>query len=120
MSAPVGIWSETTDIIMGGQSSVKLELAGATKDGMPVLAISGDVKKGAFGQWSGISYTPTATFSPADLSAATMIKFRVRGDGAAFGVMGFSQAGGQIPAMAPFKASAEWSPCQIRAMFCVL
>lgn len=113
MAAPVGVWAETTDAIMGGQSSVKLELAGAAPNGQPALVITGDVKQGAFAQWSGVSYMPTPTFSPADLSAANTIKFRARGEGAAFGVMGFSKAGGQIPAMAPFKVGTDWSEINI-------
>jgi imidazolonepropionase-like amidohydrolase len=113
MTAPVGIWAETTDSIMGGKSSVKLELAAAAPNAQPALVITGDVKQGAFGQWSGVSYMPTPTFSPADLSAANTIKFRARGEGAAFGVMGFSKAGGQIPAMAPFKVGADWSEIAI-------
>lgn len=113
MIAPVGIWSETTDAIMGGKSSVKLELAAATPGGQPALVITGDVKQGAFGQWSGISYMPTPTFSPADLSAANTLKFRARGEGAAFGVMGFSKVGGQIPAMAMFKVGTDWSDIKI-------
>jgi imidazolonepropionase-like amidohydrolase len=111
MIAPVGVWTETTDSIMGGKSSVKLEMAAAA--GQPALVITGDVKQGAFGQWSGVSYMPTPTFSPADLSAANTLKFRARGEGAAFGVMGFSKAGGQIPAMAPFKVGADWSEIAI-------
>lgn len=113
MVAPVGIWNETTDSIMGGKSSVKLELAAAVPGAQPTLVISGDVKQGAFGQWSGVSYMPTPTFSPADLSTVNTLKFRARGQGAAFGVMGFSKAGGQMPAMAPFKVGAEWSEIKI-------
>ena len=113
MTAPVGVWTETTDSIMGGKSTVKLELATATAGNQPVLVITGDVKQGAFGQWSGVSYMPTPTFSPADLSAANTLKFRARGEGGAFGVMGFSKAGGQIPAMAPFKVGADWSEITI-------
>jgi hypothetical protein len=113
MTAPTGVWAETTDAIMGGKSSVKLELAGAAPNGQPALVVTGDVKQGAFGQWSGISYMPTATFSPADLSAANTLKFWARGEGAAFGVMGFSQAGGQIPAMAPFSIGSEWKEITI-------
>jgi hypothetical protein len=109
MTAPVGVWTETTDAIMGGKSSVKLEQTGAAPNGQPALVITGDVKQGAFGQWSGVSYMPTPSFTPADLSAANTLKFYVRGEGTAFGLMGFSKAGGQIPAMAPIKVGAEWS-----------
>lgn len=109
MTAPVGVWTETTDAIMGGKSSVKLEQTGAAPNGQPALVITGDVKQGAFGQWSGVSYMPTPSFTPADLSAANTLKFYARGEGTAFGLMGFSKAGGQIPAMAPIKVGAEWS-----------
>lgn len=109
MTAPVGVWTETTDAIMGGKSSVKLEQTGVAPNGQPALVITGDVKQGAFGQWSGVSYMPTPSFSPADLSAANTLKFYARGEGAAFGLMGFSKAGGQMPAMAPIKVGAEWS-----------
>ena len=112
MITPVGVWTETTDAIMGGKSSVILEMAEAAA-GQTALVITGDVKQGAFGQWSGVSYMPTPTFSPADLSAANTLKFRARGEGAAFGVMGFSKAGGQIPAMAPFKVGTDWSEIAI-------
>jgi Complex I intermediate-associated protein 30 (CIA30) len=113
MTAPFGIWSETTDAIMGGKSSVALSLSGTAPNGQPALLVTGDVKQGAFGQWSGISYMPTPTFSPANLSGANRIKFRARGQGAAFGLMGFSSAGGQIPAMAPFSVGPDWAEISI-------
>jgi imidazolonepropionase-like amidohydrolase len=113
MTAPFGLWSETTDAIMGGKSSVMLSSAGTAPNGQAAMLITGDVKQGAFGQWSGVSYMPTQTFSPADLSAANRIKFLARGEGAAFGLMGFSKAGGQMPAMAPFSVSAQWTEISI-------
>lgn len=109
MKAPSGTWLETTDAIVGGSSSVKLEIGGIAPNGQQALAITGNVKQGAFSQWSGVSYMLSPNFGPVDLSAAKMIKFWARGEGPSFGIMGFSKAGGQIPAMAPFKVEAEWS-----------
>ncbi len=97
MKSPFGKgWHTTTDSMVGGSSSVALSVAG------DVLAMSGDIKAGGFGQWAGISFNPAdEPFKPANLSAASAIRFRARGEGAGFGVMGFSEASGQRPTTAP-------------------
>jgi imidazolonepropionase-like amidohydrolase len=113
MKAPLGSWMESTDSMMGGQSTVKLAVNGKAPDGQPALVMTGDVTKGTFGQWAGVSFMPGANFSAVNLSSANALKLWVRGEGAGFGVMGFSKAGGQMPSTAPMKVSTEWTELTI-------
>jgi imidazolonepropionase-like amidohydrolase len=113
MKAPLGTWSESTDSMMGGESTVALALSGKAPNGLPALMLSGEAKKGAFGQWAGISFMPGQNFSAVNLSAANTLKLWVRGEGAGFGIMGFSKAGGQMPSMVPIKVGAEWAEVSV-------
>jgi imidazolonepropionase-like amidohydrolase len=113
MKAPFGSWMESTDSMMGGQSTVKLAITGNAPGGQSALVMTGDVKQGAFGQWAGVSFMPGANFSAVNLSSANTMKLWVRGEGAGFGVMGFSKAGGQIPATATIKVGADWAELSI-------
>lgn len=108
MGAPFGLWSEATDAIMGGKSSVKLELGGTAPNGQPALKMTGEVQAGAFGQWSGVSFMPAQSFAPINLSNANMLKFWARGEGPGFAIFGFSKAGGQMPSVAPITVTGEW------------
>lgn len=108
MSAPFGLWSEATDAIMGGKSTVKLDMAGNSPNGQPALKITGVVATGAFGQWSGVSFMPSSSFAPADMSNANTMKFWARGEGSGFAIFGFSKASGQMPAIAPFTVTSDW------------
>lgn len=109
MGAPFGLWSEATDAIMGGKSSVKLELGGTAPNGQPALKMTGEVQAGAFGQWSGVSFMPAQSFAPINLSNANMLKFWARGEGPGFAIFGFSKAGGQMPSVAPITVTGEWT-----------
>jgi imidazolonepropionase-like amidohydrolase len=109
MKAPFGSWSESTDAIMGGESKISASVSPPGASGQPSLMLKGDVKQGAFAQWAGVGFMPGNNFSPVNLSAANALKFRARGTGAGFGVMGFSEAGGQRPSIAMIKLGKDWS-----------
>jgi imidazolonepropionase-like amidohydrolase len=108
MTAPFGVWSPATDEIIGGKSTVKLEFAGNAPNGQPALKMTGEVQQGAFGQWAGVSFMPTPSFAPTDLSNANGLKFFARGEGPGFAIFGFSKAGGRTPSVTPFTVTGEW------------
>jgi imidazolonepropionase-like amidohydrolase len=108
-------WTENSDKLFGGSSTVQLEIGGTAPGGETAVVISGEVKPGAFAQWAGIGFMPGAReFAPADISGATSLKFRARGEGAGFGTMAFSEATGQRPVIAPFTVTKEWSEVVIK------
>jgi imidazolonepropionase-like amidohydrolase len=110
MKAPFGAgWGLTTDSIVGGESTVALSEAAG------VLSIKGDVKAGGFAQWAGIAFNPAAEqFRPANLSTATAIRFRARGEGPGFGVMGFSEASGRAPITGAFAVGKDWAEVTVK------
>ena len=77
--------------------------------------MTGEVKAGSIASWAGVSFAPAAQpFQPADLGAATGLRFWTRGEGSTPVVMGFSTAGGQAPSVAPFAATAAWTEVTVR------
>jgi len=110
LKSPFGLgWAPSTDSIAGGNSVVALSVAGASPDGQPALVMTGELKSQFAFPWAGVAFNPGGQpFTAANLSAATAMKFWVRGEGKGFVVMGFSAAGGQRPAAVPVTVSAEW------------
>lgn len=108
-------WNGITDRDFGGGSNLVLALSGAAPGGQPALLLSGEVKQGGFFQWSGIGFLPgDQPFAPANLSAASALKFWIRGEGPGFGTMAFSQATGQRPVIAPFKVGKDWAEVTVK------
>lgn len=108
--SPVGTgWDASHDGIMGGSSKVKLALLPAATEGQAGVSVDATVARGFPYPWAGLAFLPGARpMQPADLSAAKVIRFRVRGDGQRYQVSMMS-AGVTIPASFPFTAGAEWS-----------
>jgi imidazolonepropionase-like amidohydrolase len=116
IKSPFGLgWTTNTDAIMGGGSTVTTSVAGTAPGGQTVLQMKGDVKPGAFAQWAGVAFNPAAAqFGPTNLSPAKALRLWVRGQGAGFGVMGFSEKGGQRPALAKMPVTADWSEVTVK------
>lgn len=115
LKAPFGAgWQISTDSIAGGTSRVSLSVAGAAPDGNAALVMSGEVTGDFIAPWAGVGFSPAAqAFAPADISAANALRFWVRGEGKSFALMGFSTAGGQRPAVAPFSVAGDWKEVTI-------
>ena len=101
-------WAPSTDEIMGGSSTVEL----IPEQG--ALTVRGEVRAGAT-SWAGAMFFPgAAPMSPADVSAGSGIRFKVRGEGPGLTVMLFAENLGQAPAYAGRSLSAEWTTVEIR------
>lgn len=102
-----GRWRETTDQMVGGQSTVQLAQAASGNGG--ALAIRGQLAQGASYPWSGAMLFATAEpMQAADASGLTL-RFRARGDGRSYSVMVFSGPEEQrIPALWRFTPGDDW------------
>jgi imidazolonepropionase-like amidohydrolase len=111
LASPFGMgWVSADDRMAGGASVVKLDVrpgAAAGEGGGAVMAIQAQVKAGFVYPWAGVTFMPGMQMEGADLSAAKMLRFRVRGDGASYQVA-IASNGMRIPRTVPFKAQAEW------------
>lgn len=110
LGSPFGMgWGPSTDSFAGGKSTVKLTPQAALPDGQVPLAIDATVAPGLPFAWSGLAFMPAAQpMQPVDLSAARMVRFKVRGDGKRYQFMAMSQ-GVQIPGAKSFTAGPEWA-----------
>lgn len=110
LASPFGMgWGPSTDSFAGGKSSVKLAVQPALPDGQVPLAIAAKVEPGLPYAWAGVAFMPgTQPMQSVDLSAAKLLRFKVRGDGKTYQVMAMSQ-GVQIPGAKSFTAGPEWT-----------
>ena len=110
LASPFGMgWGPSTDGFVGGKSSVTLAPGPALPDGQVPLAIAAKVAPGLPFAWAGVAFMPGAQpMEPQDLSAAKVVRFRVRGDGKIYQVIAMSQ-GVQVPGMKAFTAGPEWT-----------
>ena len=111
ITAPFGAgWSDSTDAIVGGSSTVATTLGGTAPTGQAALVLSGAIKPGYIAPWAGLAFYPAAQqFRPANLAGAKALRFWARGKGRSFAVMGFSTTGGQRPSVAPITVGADWA-----------
>lgn len=102
-----GLWRETTDQMVGGQSSVQLARVEAASGG--ALVIRGQLAQGASYPWSGaMLFATPEPMQAADASGHTL-RFRARGDGRVYSVMVFSGPEEQrIPALWRFTPGSAW------------
>lgn len=109
LGSPVGMgWMPSTDSFLGGKSTVQLQLQDAEPGAQPALAVNASVQPGFIAPFAGVSFMPgKQPMAPADLSAAKLIRFKVRGDGGSYVVSMMSQ-GVRMPVGMPFKAEAQW------------
>ncbi|MET0855233.1 MAG: CIA30 family protein [Telluria sp.] len=114
LASPFGIgWQPSHDRMMGGNSLAKLEVQPAGPDGQAALAVDAQVAAGFPYPWAGIAFLPGAQpMQAADLSAARLVRFRVRGDGQRYQMTMMSR-GVTIPASVPFTAGTDWTEVSI-------
>ena len=85
----------------------------APKAARRVAAIDAQVKPGFAYPWAGTAFLPGAQpMLGADLCAAKVIRFRVRGDGRRYTVS-MASTGMSIPRTVAFEAGAEWKEVTI-------
>ena len=102
-------WTESTDKLAGGQSTVRREVVSGGAKGERSLEISGETRKGFSFPWSGMMFSPGGRpMAPADLSAVQEISFWAQGDGGSYQVMVFAARLGMMPSQKPFVAGPEW------------
>jgi imidazolonepropionase-like amidohydrolase len=114
LAAPLGIgWMPSDDKMFGGHSTAKLDTQHDATSGQAAISIDAKVEAGFAFPWAGIAYIPGAKpMQPADLSAAKLIAFRVRGDGQRYQLMMMTQ-GASVPAYVGFDAGSEWKEVRI-------
>ena len=108
LASPIGFgWMPSNDAFLGGKSSVQLTLQ-EPEGGHSVLGVAASVQPGFMFPWAGLAFMPgVQPMQPADLSAAKVIRFRVRGDGNAYNLSVMSK-GVQMPSSVPFTADTAW------------
>ena len=117
LASPFGFgWYPADDSRMGGKSQIEIKLADEVPDApnrQPVLSVSASIRPGFAYPWAGLTFFPgEGPTDAADLSAANVLKFRVKGDGKDYSV-GISVKGNYIPVSVPFRASEEWREVSI-------
>jgi len=114
LASPFGSgWMPSTDQFAGGKSTVKLDVLPALPDGQIPLAVQASVAPGLPYAWSSVAFMPGAQpMQPADLSAARVLRFKVRGDGKTYQVMIMGAANGR-PSSVPFVAGKEWEDISV-------
>jgi imidazolonepropionase-like amidohydrolase len=96
-------WQVTTDQMIGGKSTAKME---AVEN---ALRVSGTLVAGAPAQWAGAMFFPGASpMAPANLSSKKTIQLRAKGDGKTYAVLVFTVSGGRAPAIQTFTAGPQW------------
>ncbi|MGO1069375.1 CIA30 family protein [Lysobacter sp. CA199] len=103
---PGARWSATSDGVVGGKSTARLEPG---KSATPSLAAKGEIVAGLGQTWGGLMFDPgSLPMSAADASAVREMRFRVRGDGRSLMVLAFSGAGtGDKPAIQMVQSTAQ-------------
>ena len=114
LASPFGSgWMPSTDQYAGGKSTVKLDVLPALSDGQIPLAVQASVAPGLPYAWSSVAFMPGAQpMQPADLSAARVLRFKVRGDGKTYQVMIMGAANNR-PSSVPFVAGKEWEDISV-------
>ncbi|MEG0042243.1 MAG: CIA30 family protein [Massilia sp.] len=114
LASPFGSgWMPSTDQYAGGKSTVKLAVLPALPDGQIPLAVQASVAPGLPYAWSSVAFMPGAQpMQPADLSAARVLRFKVRGDGKTYHVMIMGAANNR-PSSVPFVAGKEWEDISV-------
>jgi imidazolonepropionase-like amidohydrolase len=107
-------WTDSTDQLAGGKSTVTKEVVAGGSDGNggggKSLAISGEVRQGFAYPWAGVMFFPGAQpMKPADLSRFGGVSFAAKGEaGATYQFMAFAAHLGRLPAQKTFTAGPDW------------
>jgi imidazolonepropionase-like amidohydrolase len=108
--ANYGQWMISTDQIMGGKSSARMEaVAGGANNTKGALHVTGEVAPSFQFAWSGTMFSPGRQIMEAvDLSNKKTISFWAKGDGKTYRIMLFTQKSGPVPLTQTFTAGPEW------------
>lgn len=104
-------WTDSTDALAGGKSTVAKEVVAGGADGSgKSLAISGEIRQGFAYPWAGLIFLPGAKpMAQADLSRFGGVSFAAKGEaGATYQFMAFAFHLGRLPAQKTFTAGPEW------------
>jgi imidazolonepropionase-like amidohydrolase len=114
LASPFGSgWHPLDDRVAGGTSTVKLDVRRGDADGQAVMTVEAQVAAGFAYPWAGLTFMPSAMpMKFADLGAARVIRFRVRGDGQRYQLM-MGSRGMTIPRTVPFETGPEWKEVSI-------
>ncbi|MGH8854498.1 MAG: CIA30 family protein, partial [Telluria sp.] len=114
LGSPFGAgWVPSTDSFAGGKSTVTLAAQPALPDGQVPLAIDAKVAPGLPFAWAGVAFMPGAQpMQSVNLSAAKVVRFKVRGDGKVYQMIAMSQ-GVQMPGAKRFTAGPEWTEVSV-------
>ena len=114
LASPFGMgWGPSTDSFVGGKSTVSLAAGPALADGQVPLAIDAKVAPGLPFAWAGVAFMPgNQAMESTDLSAAKVVRFKVRGDGKTYQMIAMSQ-GVRIPGAKPFTAGPAWTEISV-------
>ena len=104
----VGSIMPSTDVIRGGSSALKVEVAADASEGSEhCLRLEGTVTDKATFCWAAALWSPGFPTMPANLSAAKGLRFRARGEGPIFlGVM--AQRLGPVPIVRKLDVGDDW------------
>ncbi|MGJ9419712.1 CIA30 family protein [Massilia sp. CMS3.1] len=114
LASPFGMgWGPSTDGFVGGKSTVTLAAGPALADGQVPLAIDAKVAPGLPFAWAGVAFMPgKQAMESTDLSAAKVVRFKVRGDGKTYQMIAMSQ-GVRIPGAKPFTTGPAWTEISV-------
>jgi imidazolonepropionase-like amidohydrolase len=107
--ARFGSFMPSTDMMRGGSSSVQTSVVeGGPGESAHCLRLEGTVtEKAKLFRWAAVLYSPSFPLTPANLSAASGVRFQARGKGPIFlGVM--ARRLGQLPVIRHLEVSEEW------------
>jgi imidazolonepropionase-like amidohydrolase len=104
LASPFGAgWMPSNDAFLGGKSTVQVDYVEEAS-----VSVKASVQPGFAFPWAGLAFMPgTSPMAAADLSAAKVLRFRVKGDGKRYAVAIMSKSG-QIPVHVPFDTAADW------------
>jgi imidazolonepropionase-like amidohydrolase len=110
LGSPFGAgWMPSTDSFNGGKSTVALAVQPPLPDGQAPLLITARVAPELPYAWAGVAFMPGAMpMGAADLSAARVVRFRVRGDGQIYQLIAMSKDVPR-PGSRAFTAGPEWT-----------
>ncbi len=102
-------WSDSTDAIMGGTSTVELNvIEGGANETSHSVQISGNCRQQQ-PSFAGLMYSPgSVPMQKADLSAYKSISFWAKGERAQFDLLLFTQKSGFRPLEKTFEVAPDW------------
>jgi len=109
-TANYGAWSALSDAIMGGKSTVSMQVVdGGANGSKGALRVTGELAEGQF-PWAGAFFTPGQGEQDAvNLSSKKTVSFWAKGDGNQYVVVVSTESRqNQMPAMQYFDAGAQW------------